>query len=229
MMNLTESRSFLPRSRRATGWSLVCLPFLVAAWFQFSGEDSEGEPVPRTKSATTAASQSGSRVSASHYEVDASQTGTVIGASASESPGEKNGELNASEVPEDPEAILRATIAGEWEDDYQGKRHLNVSSDGTGTMIVDLDGIGKKLFAARLSFDMEWTLADGYVTMKTLGGEPKSKVHVVLKLYGNEARYKIVELSADRMLLLDGDGKTQYDWRRPNSSVAGATSGTSSQ
>ncbi|HEY3965311.1 MAG TPA: hypothetical protein VGM05_12220 [Planctomycetaceae bacterium] len=168
-------------------------------------------------------------MSASHYEVDAGHAGTVIGASASESAEAKTCALNASDVPEDPQAIYLAAIAGEWEDDYQGKRHLNVAGNGTGTMVVDLDGIGKKLFAARLSFDMEWSLADGYVTMKTLGGEPKSKVQVVLKLYGNEARYKIIELTADRMLLLDGDGKTQYDWRRPNSSGAGATSGTSSQ
>ena len=56
--------------------------------------------------------------------------------------------------------------------------------------------------------------------MKTLGGEPKSKVQLVLKLYGSEADYKILELTDERMLLLDADGKTKYDWRRPGATVA---------
>lgn len=219
----------LPRSRRATGWSLVCVPLVVVGWFQFSGRDSEGEPAPVAQLAGVAAGRSRSSVSASHYEVDARNSDRVVGASATESARTENGALNASDVPEDPDAAFLAVITGEWEDDYQGKRHLTVAGDGTGKMVVDLDGVGKKLFAARLSFDMEWTLANGQITMKTLGGEPKSKVQLVLKLYGNEAQYKILELSADRMLLLDGDGKTQYDWRRPNSASPSAMAGTGSK
>jgi hypothetical protein len=38
---------------------------------------------------------------------------------------------------------------------------------------------------------------------------------LILKLYGKEAEYTILELTDDRMLLLDSDGKTRYDWRRP--------------
>ena len=94
---------------------------------------------------------------------------------------------------------------------------MTVRDDGTGTMVVEPAGIGKKLFAAQLTFDIEWNLADGHVTMKMLRGEPKSKVQLILKLHGREADYKILDLADDQMLLLDPDGKTRYDWRRPAS------------
>jgi hypothetical protein len=229
MTYLAKCLRFLPRSRRTAGLSIVCLPLLVAGWFQFGSEDTEAEPVPPRRTAAVAKSRASSRVASSHYEVEAGQTGNIVRASATESYATTDGALNAPGEPEDPDAALRSAIAGEWEDDYQGKRHLTVANDGTGTMVVELDGIGKKLIAPRLSFDLEWGLAEGYVSMKTLGGEPKSKVQVVLKLYGSEANYRILELTADRMLLLDADGKTRYDWRRPNSAKPGGTPATSSQ
>jgi hypothetical protein len=105
-------------------------------------------------------------------------------------------------------------MAGKWHDEYHGKRHLTVRADGTGTMVVEPDGIGKKLFAAQLTFEIEWSIEDGRVTMKMLNGEPKSKVQLILKIYGQEAEFKILELNDERMLLLDADGKTRYDWRR---------------
>jgi hypothetical protein len=117
----------------------------------------------------------------------------------------------------DPDDRRRRAITGKWHDEYHGKRHLTVRDDGTGTMVVEPDGIGKKLFAARLTFEIEWSVDDGRVTMKMLNGEPKSKVQLILKIYGQEADYTILELSEERMLLLDADGKTRYDWRRRES------------
>ncbi len=75
-------------------------------------------------------------------------------------------------------------------------------------------GSGKRLFAAQLTFDLEWTVADGHVTMKMLGGEPKAKVQLILKLHGPEAKFKVIQMTDGQMLLLDADGKTNYDWRR---------------
>ncbi len=108
----------------------------------------------------------------------------------------------------DPDERQRRTITGKWHDEYHGKRHLTVRADGTGTMVVEPNGIGKKLFAARLTFEIEWTIADGRVTMKMLNGEPKSKVQLILKIYGQEADYTILELNDERMLLFwMSDGK----------------------
>ncbi len=117
----------------------------------------------------------------------------------------------------DPDERYRRAITGMWHDEYHGKRHLTVRADGTGTMVVEPNGIGKKLFAAQLTFEIEWSVADGRVTMKMLNGEPKSKVQLILKIYGEEAEFAILDLNDKRMLLLDADGKTRYDWRRQES------------
>jgi hypothetical protein len=142
---------------------------------------------------------------------------TASASSDSDSSGHGAVSLESDGPDLDPDERQRRVIVGKWHDEYRGKRHLTVRADGTGTMVVEPDGIGKKLFAARLTFDIEWSIADGRVMMKTLGGEPKSKVQLILKIYGQEADYTILELNDDRLLLLDADGKTRYDWRRPES------------
>lgn len=150
-------------------------------------------------------------------EVRENEPGRIVTASAID------GVLDSGAISSGPddatisEQRYRNSIAGLWEDEYRGKRHLTVRGDGTGTMVVEPDGIGKKLFAPRLTFDLVWSLDDDKITMKLLHGEPKSKVQLILKLYGQEAEYTIRELTGDRMLLLDPDGKTEYDWRRPAS------------
>lgn len=105
-------------------------------------------------------------------------------------------------------------ILGEWEDDYRGKRYLTIREGGTATMIVEPAGIGKMLVAPQLNFDVEWSLEDGHLSLKTLGGEPKAKVDMVLRIYGNQVRQPIQELSAETLTLLDEDGTTVYHWRR---------------
>lgn len=117
---------------------------------------------------------------------------------------------------------LRAAVLGDWEDDYRGKRRLTMRADGTATMIVEPEGVGKKLFAARLTFEITWSLENGYLTLRTTSGEPAAKVRLIRKLYGDEAVHAIVELDEQRMVLMDSDGKTQYDWRRPAASTVTA-------
>lgn len=105
-------------------------------------------------------------------------------------------------------------VIGEWEDDYRGKRRLIVRKDGTATMIVRPEGIGKKLFAEKLEFQIEWTHEDDRIVMITTGGEPKAKTNLVLRLYGDRAEYTILNVDDKQLLLLDADGETKFDWRR---------------
>jgi hypothetical protein len=134
--------------------------------------------------------------------------------SSTDAAGDSQNQENP-QTAHDHDERFRIVILGDWEDEYHGKRHLTVRYDGTGTMLVEPDGIGKRLFAAELKFELEWTVSDGRVTLTMIRGEPKSKVQLILKLYGQEAEYKILEMTDERMLLLDPDGKTRYDWRRP--------------
>jgi hypothetical protein len=108
----------------------------------------------------------------------------------------------------------RRRIVGVWEDDYRGKRRMTLKEDGTGTMVVELGGLKASLFASRLRFDMLWSVANGRLKKRTVGGAPEAQVQMILKTMGDEVDEPILELTEGRLLLLDRDGKTKYDWRR---------------
>lgn len=128
---------------------------------------------------------------------------------AAESPPSSEAETQ----PEDPDDKYRRLVVGVWEDDFKGKRKMVLSADGTGTMLVEPGG-AYALFASRLRFDMVWSIEDGRLHKRTVGGEPEAKVHFILKTMGDRVSEPILELSDQRLLLLDEDGETRYDWRR---------------
>ena len=113
-----------------------------------------------------------------------------------------------------PDGKTRRQLLGTWYDNYRGKRTMTLAEDGTGTMVVELSGLDAFLAAPRLHFDMKWSVEGKKLTKQTVGGEPKDKVNMILNTMGDTAMETIVELTADRLLLLDKDGETQYDWRR---------------
>ena len=106
----------------------------------------------------------------------------------------------------------RELIIGTWQDDYKGRRTLTVCGDGTATMVVEPDGLNA-VFAARLTFYEEWSIVAGHLKQKAIGGEPEARANLILKMMGDESNQKIIELTRERMLLQDADGKTRYDWR----------------
>ena len=108
----------------------------------------------------------------------------------------------------------RRLVVGTWQDEYQGKRTMTLQEDGTGKMVVELDGLKAKLFAQRLEFEMVWAVEKGRLKKRTLQGEPAVTVQLILKTMGDRVDEPILELTQDRLLLLDKDGKTKYDWRR---------------
>lgn len=108
----------------------------------------------------------------------------------------------------------RALVVGTWEDDYQGHRTLTIRNDGTATMIVEPEGLAAMLYAKRMTFAEEWEIESGHLRLKAVGGEPESRVHLILQAMGDVSEQKILQLTKDRMLLLDADGTTEFDWRR---------------
>ncbi len=105
-------------------------------------------------------------------------------------------------------------IVGTWQDDYQGKRTLTVRPDGTATMVVDFDGWKARMFTPRLRIETTWTIDEGHFHRQTVGGEPADKVEFVKRRVGDRASDTIVKVTADRMVLIDRDGETRYNWRR---------------
>jgi hypothetical protein len=112
------------------------------------------------------------------------------------------------------DAEYRKLIVGTWGDDYQGRRTMTLRPDGTGIMVVELSGLKARVYASRLEFDMKWSIENGRLKKQTIGGRPSGKVNLILKMMGDRVDEPILELSKDRLLLLDANGKTKYDWGR---------------
>lgn len=196
-------------------WSLVTVPVMLLGWIHVADRRTAETTLPVGKNSGHSArpvSRAAGMAVLGVVPISADDEDPVF------TPAGSDDDLVSSTGAQDTDERARKKLLGKWEDDYQGKRHLTVAEDGTGTMVVELDGIGRRIFADRLAFDLQWTASDGRITMKTLGGQPRSKAELVLKLYGREAEYRILELTDDRLLLLDADGTTKYDWRRPGSS-----------
>lgn len=113
----------------------------------------------------------------------------------------------------DGDVRLRMLIVGTWADEYKGKRTMTVHQDGSATMVVELKGLNA-VMGSRLRFDMEWSIEDGRLKKRTIGGEPSGRVNLILKAMGDHVDEPILELTEQRLLLLDGDGRTTYDWQR---------------
>lgn len=115
---------------------------------------------------------------------------------------------------ETEEARTVRKLLGVWHDEYQGKRTMTLNADGSGTMLVELSGAQAFLFASKLRFDMRWSLAEKVLTKKTVGGEPADKVNLILNTMGNTAADTLLDLTDDRLTLLDKNGTTKYEWKR---------------
>ena len=116
--------------------------------------------------------------------------------------------------PASDDVRFRKLVLGVWTDDYEGKRTMTLRPDGTGTMLVELSGMKAMMFASKLRFDMVWSIEAGRLKKRTIGGEPSGRVRLILATMGDRVDEPIIELTDRRLLLLDADGKTKYDWRR---------------
>ena len=123
-----------------------------------------------------------------------------------------SGQTQKTEPKSDEES--RRLVIGTWEDHYSGKRTMTVRTNGTALMVVELSGIKAFLSAPRLEFDMVWSVDNGHLKKRTIGGRPSGKVNVILKMMGDHVDEPILELSQNRLLLLDENGNRKYDWQR---------------
>lgn len=171
---------------------MAVLAALLAALFLVAGADSKA----RSKSPPPAAS-----VGATASVPDEAKAPAASGEAAEAGPGNRDAEY-------------RSLAVGTWQDDYRGKRTMHLLEDGTGTMIVELSGLTAALFASRLEFDMVWSIEDGRMKKQTVSGRPAAKVKAILTMMGDRVDEPILESTGARLVLLDADGKTRYDWRR---------------
>lgn len=132
-----------------------------------------------------------------------------------ERPESRAGSNNVSRaVSTDPDASYRQLAIGTWQDFHHGKRTLILRDDGTAMMVVELSGIKARLFTRRLELDIAWSIEDGKMHRRTVGGRPRDKVDFVNKRAGVAVAEPIIELTEESMILLDQNGSQQYHWRR---------------
>jgi hypothetical protein len=128
--------------------------------------------------------------------------------------GKKKTSVRQASVRAPSTAQVQDLVVGTWQDDYQGHRTLTVRPDGTATMIVEFDGWKARMFTPRLQIETTWTIDEGRFNRQTVGGAPRDKVEFVKKRVGDRASDTIVKVTAERMILVDQDGETRYEWRR---------------
>jgi hypothetical protein len=109
---------------------------------------------------------------------------------------------------------LRQQIVGTWSNFHHGERTMIVRGDGTATMIVLFRGIKARLFTRRLELEMVWSVQDGCMTRRTVGGTPADKIVVVNRYAGQEVTESILNLTDDQLVLLDTDGTSRHQWQR---------------
>lgn len=110
---------------------------------------------------------------------------------------------------------MRAAIVGDWQTDRDaGHRDLTVNADGTAKMGVTITNFTRFLFGSEMDIDIEWQIEDGKLHFKMVGGTPAKSVEALKKAYGDSLAYPILELTDNRMLVKDGDGDPDHDWKR---------------
>ena len=114
---------------------------------------------------------------------------------------------------------VRDQLIGTWRDYYRGRRTMTLRPDGKGTMLVELSGPAKILFAAQLRFDLAWELEGDQLTLRMLGGEPANKVAIVTKNFGDHTVQQVIDVTAGELVVEDLDDGDQYQWTRLNESL----------
>jgi hypothetical protein len=118
------------------------------------------------------------------------------------------------EEPETPAEKQRRMFLGSWRDDYYGERTMTFANDGTGVMVIKLDSVGQAIYGEKLLFNLAWTIRDGVLEMKFTGGEPKTAVETISKLWGDTHLQAIEVLTETDLHLRSTDSQNLYTLKR---------------
>lgn len=107
----------------------------------------------------------------------------------------------------------KPSVIGFWRDDFYGKRIFEFREDGTATMVIELDAIGKALYGPQLKFFIDWKIEDNVLKLKMTGGEPAS-AFTAAKIFGESSEQRIESVEVDEMRLRSLDSNKLYTHRR---------------
>jgi hypothetical protein len=133
---------------------------------------------------------------------------------AAETPDEVTAASEQPSTSTDPAADQRALLLGRWVDEFYGRRIFDFRDDGTATMVLELDAIGKMLYGPKLTFFVDWQLHDGVLSLKMTGGEPDGTAVKLAKLFGESSEQRLEAISTEELQLRSLDSQTLYTHKR---------------
>jgi hypothetical protein len=116
--------------------------------------------------------------------------------------------------PEEPVDEPRQRLLGAWVDEFYGRRVFEFRDDGTATMTLELDAVGKLLYGPKLTFFIDWTLEADVLTLKMTGGEPAGTAVSLAKLFGESSQQRLEGVTDAELQLRSLDSDKLYLHRR---------------
>ena len=105
-------------------------------------------------------------------------------------------------------------LAGCWKDSFCGQRTLTLKSDGSATMLLELDFAGRLLYGKTLEFDMRWSLEGSILSFEILTGRPVDAARSAIKLWGEAFEYRLELVDHERLHGWASDDSILYKLRR---------------
>ena len=105
-------------------------------------------------------------------------------------------------------------LVGCWKDSFCGQRTLTLKSDGSATMLLELDFTGRLLYGKSLEFDMRWSLDGSTLSFEILTGRPGDAARSAIKLWGEAFEYRLELVDRERLHGWASDDSILYKLRR---------------
>jgi hypothetical protein len=127
-------------------------------------------------------------------------------------------ENTPAESPSPADGVATPTtgpsLFGSWRDQYYGERTMTFRPDGSGTMLIKLDAVGRAIYGEKLLFELAWENRGGVLVMEFTGGEPKDAVATISKIWGARHEQKIELLTDEELHLRSTDSNNLYTLKR---------------
>jgi hypothetical protein len=118
--------------------------------------------------------------------------------------------------PGDRDAALRERLIGTWTTRAFGTQELTNFSDGTARLDVTLNRLASLRYGKSLTLELSWTVKNGVMTHTVKGGSPPEKVERLVRDWGKQLEYEVIEISATHMLLEKPNNDDQSRWDAKN-------------
>jgi hypothetical protein len=189
--------------------ALVCIPLL------WPKQEAAGLKGSRNEAHPAAAPQEVTTPIAADVAVTADESAATAERPSEGAHSEPAGPADHESVPAAGEDDAhRRTAVGTWTQYDRGPRTLTLREDGTGTMLVEPAGAWAYLIGAKVTMQIEWKVEKGRAIMNSISGQPETAFKAITQLFGKERDREIVELTAEKLVLLDNEDGSKSEWTR---------------